>query len=363
MSRLVKLRWIEVCREPIIFYIDTLMNTKTTGSLGGFVFNLFSDWKDDLFFTYYKVLKEEAFGTAKRQTGEAEYSVDLLKQSIYIKLNELQNSNQSKITDLRKLNFTELKSLKKNLLDLKYIEDKYVYIADLTFVCDEDIAIKNSVSYKNIDDGFGSGMLSKIIDLGQSITGRQSILSRMNNMQRYDSNDPLSITLSFKLYSRYNAILDVLIPTLSLQSASGVRWNNLYQNPSNSVLEVPGLFLAGLGELSSSIINPTRMDGNKVKSIGLTSRTIYIEIENLIFVADVILKNVDITYSSIMTKTGAPLYSDISLTAETMYPATSVHFFNYITNQSAMGYLKQRRLSYIDFKKPEEANSRPNSGQ
>jgi hypothetical protein len=58
-----------------------------------------------------------------------------------------------------------------------------------------------------------------------------------------------------------------------------------------------------------------------------------------------------------MTKTGAPLYSDISLSAETMYPATSVHFFNYITNQSAMGYLKQRRLSYINFEKDENEKS------
>jgi hypothetical protein len=357
MGRLVKVRWIEVCREPLVFYIDAILNTRQLGSVAGFITRtLGGGFRKDLHFNYYRVKKDNVFLTKSNKEGnnnqnnqEPEFYVDILKSSVYIELNKLSNENVDIARPLTDLSDTELKNLRNELLNMNKIEDKYVYIADLTTVIDNDISVKNGVNYKSISDGIFNGFVADVIDMASGITGSQNVLQRMNNMQRYESNDPLRISLELKLYSRYNAILDVLIPTLSLQAASGVRWNNLYKNPKNAVLEVPGLYLSGMGDFSQSIISPTRDQGEGKKSLGSTSRTVYVEIENLIFVADGIMKNVDVVYSNIMTKTGAPLFSEVNLEVETIYPANSIHLFNYITSETALSTLKKRRLRIVRF--------------
>jgi hypothetical protein len=200
----------------------------------------------------------------------------------------------------------------------------------------EDVEFELSSEFGDPSDLLpGGNLIAKLGSINNAFTGKEASITNIFKIPMWASTAPLSLTLSVLLYTRTNAVLDVLVPALSLASMT------ILKSDGTGGYNTPGFFLgnvasafrsrqkAGEGKLATDAAgNEIKGDQSKDFIDNVKGNFLKARIINLINLPLAMLVSCKPKFSKQLTESGAPLWAVLEMKIQTALPATTDDLFS-----------------------------------
>lgn len=217
------------------------------------------------------------------------------------------------------------------------VSDKTITI---TLPLTEDITLDVKTNFKKAESVIPGGRivsgLKTMFTFANVLAGTTSQMQHMWDLQVWDSTNPIRLDFEILLYTKTDAMADVVAPLISLMSLT-VLSRVGGPDSKKTIFYVPGVNLSNLGEFKKSGeklagIATSGAEGKKDKEIDpKRTKILKVRVPGIIFLDTCIVDNAKPTYSKERTEEGYPLWAKLQMGIQTAWPANDSMLLNELT--------------------------------
>jgi len=217
-----------------------------------------------------------------------------------------------------------------------YGNPKVDFSLDMEILEDIDMEVVSDFDTAESDIPFAE-LLSSLGRINSLVSGVEPGILNLFKVPTWKSTQPLRIPLAPILYTKYNSLLDVYIPGMSLVSMSALK-----RIPNTNAYKVPGVYLGNLGgalkarddaKPARNQVKTTAEEDVKIAAARSNSNFISIEIDGLIRLDTCFLAGCKPKWSKQKTESGVPLWCALDMQIQTFLPASDTDLFSIIEGQ------------------------------